>query len=210
LHVFKQNVKRRTRKGFTLIELLVVIAIVAILSIVVLLTLNPAELLRQARDSNRISDLSTMKSAISLYLADVSSASSTGDRNICYVDVSGAYGTTTTAGGCSAAFLASGTMTVTASTTMANARKVNGSGWIPINLTLISSGAPIGQLGTDPLDNTGVNFYLYRPSSTYLTFKFATKMESSKYGTAGMPGDVVTTDGGVSALYYEQGTDLSL
>src|SRR5271163_765603 len=60
------------RKGFTLIELLVVIAIIAILAVVVILTLNPAELLRQARDSNRESDFATLKSAIGLYSADVS------------------------------------------------------------------------------------------------------------------------------------------
>src|SRR6185437_16819322 len=60
------------RKGFTLIELLVVIAIIAILAVVVVLTLNPAELLRQARDSNRTSDFATLKSALGLYGADVS------------------------------------------------------------------------------------------------------------------------------------------
>ncbi|HEY4525527.1 MAG TPA: prepilin-type N-terminal cleavage/methylation domain-containing protein, partial [Candidatus Paceibacterota bacterium] len=48
------------RKSFTLIELLIVIAIVAILSTVVIITLNPAELLRQSRDSVRLSDLSLM------------------------------------------------------------------------------------------------------------------------------------------------------
>ncbi|MBI5221157.1 MAG: prepilin-type N-terminal cleavage/methylation domain-containing protein, partial [Candidatus Liptonbacteria bacterium] len=37
-------------KGFTLIELLVVIAIIAILAAVVILTLNPGQLLKQARD----------------------------------------------------------------------------------------------------------------------------------------------------------------
>ena len=45
------------RESFTLIELLVVLALVAILSVVVILTLNPAELIKQARDSNRLSDL---------------------------------------------------------------------------------------------------------------------------------------------------------
>ena len=65
--------KKSKKKGFTLIELLVVIAIIAILSVVVVLTLNPAEMLRRSRDSNRASDLSMIKTAISLYLADVSS-----------------------------------------------------------------------------------------------------------------------------------------
>ena len=68
----KKN-QRGTKKGFTLIELLVVIAIIAILSVVVVLTLNPAEMLRRSRDSNRASDLSIIKTAIGLYLADVSS-----------------------------------------------------------------------------------------------------------------------------------------
>ena len=74
---------KSTRSGFTLIELLVVIAIIAILSVVLILTLNPAELLRQARDSNRVSDLATLKSAISLYLADVSSPSIIGSNTHC-------------------------------------------------------------------------------------------------------------------------------
>ncbi len=80
---------KKIKKGFTLIELLVVIAIIAILSVVVILTLNPAELLRQSRDSNRISDLSVTKSAIAFYLASVSSGISIGSSTYCYVDASG-------------------------------------------------------------------------------------------------------------------------
>jgi prepilin-type N-terminal cleavage/methylation domain-containing protein len=45
------------RSGFTLIELLIVIAIIAILSVVVVLALNPAEMLRESRDNNRVSDM---------------------------------------------------------------------------------------------------------------------------------------------------------
>ncbi len=60
-------------KGFTLIELLIVIAILAILATAVVLVLNPAQILAQARDSQRISDLSSVKSAIALYLATTTS-----------------------------------------------------------------------------------------------------------------------------------------
>jgi len=57
-------------RGFTLIELLVVIAILAVLAVAVVVVLNPAELIKQARDTTRISDLAALNSAISLYLAD--------------------------------------------------------------------------------------------------------------------------------------------
>ena len=67
---------------------MVVIAIIAILSVVVILTLNPAELLRQSRDSNRISDLSVTKSAIAFYLASVTTPILRFDDfgSYCYVD----------------------------------------------------------------------------------------------------------------------------
>ena len=55
------------KKGFTLIELLIVIAILAVLSVAVVLVLNPAELLKQARDSTRISDMAAINSASYLY-----------------------------------------------------------------------------------------------------------------------------------------------
>ncbi len=58
-----------------MIELLVVIGILAILSIVVILVINPTELLKQARDSSRVSDLATINSALNLYVVDNSSGS---------------------------------------------------------------------------------------------------------------------------------------
>ncbi|MDD4931154.1 MAG: prepilin-type N-terminal cleavage/methylation domain-containing protein, partial [Candidatus Colwellbacteria bacterium] len=44
-------------KSFTLVELLIVIAILAVLAAAVVVVLNPAELLAQARDSQRSTDL---------------------------------------------------------------------------------------------------------------------------------------------------------
>ena len=60
----------KTKKGFTLLELLIVIGILSILSTTVVLVINPAQLLKKARDSQRISDLSTMKTAIAYYVTE--------------------------------------------------------------------------------------------------------------------------------------------
>ena len=198
-----KNNKRQ--KGFTLIELLVVIAIIAILAVVVVLTLNPAELLRQARDSNRISDFATIKSGLALYSEDVttSTALNGGTNNLF---VSGATTTAVTSSFNTAAtwgFLGS-EIAVKASTS----RLIDGTGWLPVNLNAISSGAPFGSYPVDPT-NLGSNFYIYAATSTSPgTWKVSTKMESSKYGFNGAS-DVVQYDGGNSTGTYEQGSNLT-
>lgn len=181
------------QKGFTLIELLVVIAIVAVLSVVVILTLNPAELLRQARDSSRVSDMSTLKSAVSLYLADVSTPS-IGSGILCY----SSNGNSTSSAGCGGRF------SIAVTTNSTTSRSVDGTGWMPINLSLISSGSPVGNLPVDPVNNT-TYYYAYAASSTSLTFEINVNMESSRYAQNGS-GDVESTDGGNSAAIYEVGT----
>jgi len=193
-------------KGFTLIELLVVIGIVAILSSVVILTLNPAELLKQSRDSNRISDMATLKSALSLYLADVTTvvlASSTrGGYTACYVtngnNITGPSNNSSTAAGCGV--FTAGTYV---STTIANLRGVNGTGWIPVDMTTISSGAPVGSLPVDP-SNTGPLFYAYRADPSFVFEIDVAGIESSKFTTGA--NDIRSTDGGNRLDIYEVGT----
>ncbi|MFA6994679.1 MAG: type II secretion system protein, partial [Candidatus Paceibacterota bacterium] len=51
-------------KSFTLIELLIVIGILAVLVAAIVITLNPAQLLAQARDSKRQQDLSALNQAL--------------------------------------------------------------------------------------------------------------------------------------------------
>ena len=58
------------QKGFTLIETLVVVAIIAILAGAVLIAINPAETMRKSRDSTRLSDMDTLRSAINMALAE--------------------------------------------------------------------------------------------------------------------------------------------
>ncbi len=202
-------------KGFTLIELLIVIGIIAILATVVILTLNPAELLRQARDSNRVSDLSNLQSAISFYLTDVSLPLGSnnlgmGDTAACYVSLNTATTTPLNVGRCGGRF-GSGTVTIAAINTVSSSsyRLVNGTGWIPINFGLISGGnAPISILPVDPVqpngttsDAWGGNFYAYRLStSSGISFEINAHLESSKFASSSI------NDGGNDPALLEVGT----
>ncbi len=195
----------KNSKGFTLIELLVVIAIIAVLAVAVILTLNPAELLKQARDSTRVSDMSTMKSAMSLYLADVATPT---QSSTCALSVAFSAGSITT---CGNRYTISNTLV---SSSQSGNFSINGTGWIPVDFTAISSGAPIGNLPRDPSNasTTAPLYYSYVGSSTSLVFELAAKMESSKYSKSG-GSDVESTDGGggpVSSTIFQVGTNLAL
>lgn len=187
------------KKGFTLIELLVVIAILAVLATAVILVLNPAQLLRQGRDSTRISDVAAMNSALALYMSDVATpnlgngigAASTTGTSTCQGKVSA---------GSPAGFAASSSIRVSTSSA------TDGTGWLPVNLGLISSGSPLPKLPVDPNLGDGTLYaYCYRASST-MYYEIDVKMESTKYGTGGSA-DVVSAakDGGNDDQWYEVG-----
>lgn len=196
------------KKGFTLIEVLITIAAIAVLSTVVILTLNPQELLRRARDSRRIYDLSTLKTAISIYIADTKNPSLVGffGYDACYLST--VSGTGTTAPKCGVFASAGATMNV--SVGQAFYRKIDSSGWIPVDFTQISTGAPFSQLPIDPLNNASY-YYAYAATLTNYGFEINAFMESAKYG-AGGNADVVSNskDGGDNDSVYEAGTNLTL
>lgn len=187
-------------RGFTLIELLVVIALIAVLSIVVLLYLNPVEFLKQARDSDRFADLSSLKNALTLYIHDQENNASLGVAGTCYQVSS--VGTTTA--NCQLYF-ATATAVATSTSLI-----LDGTGWLPVNFSKMTTGAPISQLAQDPLGTGGGTFfYSYIANAAKNTFKLSAKIESNLYGFGGSR-DAVTNDGGISTSTFEIGSDLSL
>ncbi len=181
------------KKGFTLLELLIVIGILAILATAVTLVLNPAELLRQARDGNRLNDLRALNNAIGLFITASSSlpgnifnctvgtAPYTGDIGTCATNVS----------------------TVT-----------SGAGWVGVNFSSMAGGSPLSRLPLDPLNNS-TNYYIYRSngitgSNDGTLFELNANMESVKYSEAG-GNDVEsnTKDGGDNNGVYEIGMILT-
>ncbi|MBI3671797.1 type II secretion system protein [Candidatus Azambacteria bacterium] len=190
---------KKSNKGFTLLELLVVISIIAILSVVVVFFIDPVEILKKSRDVQRISDLATMKTAISLYLQDNASNSLGGvtncsatspitdNTNKIYVS---AYDTVW-------AYTQKGTGTTTN----------DGTGWVPVNFSTVTSGAPVSNLPVDPV-NTKTNGLYYRYGClTNNRFELDTALESTAYTSTD---NRMVKDGGNSTTRYEVGTDLTV
>jgi prepilin-type N-terminal cleavage/methylation domain-containing protein len=214
-----------TKKGFTLIELLIVIGILAILATTVVLVLNPAQILAESRDTQRISDLGAVNSALGLYLATVANPTF-GSATLCGNGTDNAW----RASGAGAVIAAlpdannpfttgSGGAVVTSIPTT-GFRNVDGTGWVSANLNNISGGSPLGNLPSDPSANNAAavatlattgRFYAFQcgTGTGALQYEIDGNMESAKFGNGGSA-DVESTDGGNNANIYEIGTDPGL
>ena len=183
--------KKKKESGFTLLELIIVIGIIAILSVALVIVLNPAETLKKARDAQRISDLSTLKTAIGLYVTSTSPATLSLDNliaaantaTICTTNTAGTVGTTgpkirySTTGltpGLTGTLTAGSDSVYTTWTTpgtgivATSAGNVDGTGWIPINFTSLAGGSPISNLPVDPTNVLAAT----SPVSTDLAYRY--------------------------------------
>lgn len=216
-------------RGFTLLELLIVIAIIAILSVILVLVLNPAETLKKSRDAQRISDLSTVKTALGLILTSSSSPSlgtnclnggssatvyysaELADSSSCAVNI--------TEGADANGTFAAADFCKYPGTTGASA--IDGSGWIPVNFGWLTGGSPISNLPLDPVNTIST---VTTPTSTDMVYRYAcqstgsgakpglvfevdTILESAAYTS---DDDKRAKDGGDNPTYYEVGTNLKL
>ncbi|HVM76754.1 MAG TPA: prepilin-type N-terminal cleavage/methylation domain-containing protein [Candidatus Paceibacterota bacterium] len=194
--------KPHVKRAFTLIELLLVVAILAILSVVLILTLNPAELLRQGRDSSRLSDMDTIAHAVAISQTDALSLGHTGVVYVSVPDASLAPGATSTCANLGLTPLPSGWTYQCVSTQ--SLRKIDGTGWIPITLTKISiGGSPLSAWPIDPVNQTSTGeYYAYVTDGTH--YEVTANFESQKY----LPQEA-KSNGSIPFL-FEKGTILTL
>lgn len=164
--------KIESESSFTLIELVIVIGILTVVAAAAILVINPGEFLKRARDTTRMSDLGTINKAIGLYQA--SGGSNLGQTNTVYISISSSQSNCSDLGLPS---LPSGWSYACANSD--NYRKVNGSGWVPVNLTSISFGSPLNILPIDPINTvSSANYYTYVTGGSW---ELTTLFESDKY-----------------------------
>jgi prepilin-type N-terminal cleavage/methylation domain-containing protein len=196
---------RKISKGFTLVELLIVIAILAVLSTATVVVLNPAELLKQARDSQRISDIANLNSALSFYVSTSDSPTFTAGP---FSSTAG----TSDAGDC-------GFTNVTPPVEACTVRAIfltDGTGWVGVDLDSLTTGSPIARLPQDPTQdptNSTDYFYAYKGDNANKVWEIDGRLESTKYKGQ------MATDGGnrntcvtyvENTCFYETGTDPGL
>lgn len=223
---------RTHRKGFTLLELLIVITIIAILSVIIIIVLNPAETLKKSRDSQRISDLSTIKTALGIYITTTSTPAlswpSAGT-------VQGACKTGSGVGsytaGVSRIYYSVNTSTMLTQTAFdaspgpaANTSSqssgpsstlTDGSGWIPVNLDQLTGGSPLSNYPLDPI-NTILSYAA--PTNADLVYRYVCNASTTQFEVDGVLESTAYTvtdnkmskDGGNNANYLEMGTNLKL
>ena len=138
--------------GFTLIELIVVIAIISILASIVLIVINPAIIFANARNATRLSDISTIQSAVSRYIAESPiNALSRGLKDLSgYISLYAHATAASPQGNCP------GGLNGTGLTTVLNPYSLNSSSnnQYSILLTPLINGGYLNKVLLDPLTNT--------------------------------------------------------
>lgn len=210
--------------GFTLIELLLVISIIAILATALIVILNPGEALKRSRDSQRLSDLTTVKSSIALYIINSSTPILGGNSNgACKTGVGGGNYST----GDSIYYSLRADLDITDTSLDGQSADepsaiqsydpsaVDGTGWIPIDFSTMSGGSPISNLPIDPVNTISLLsvvtttdlVYRYACNATSLTFEINAQLESEQFTVTD---DLRRKDGGNNHSMYEVGSNLKI
>jgi prepilin-type N-terminal cleavage/methylation domain-containing protein len=183
-------------RSFTLVELLIVIAILAVLAAAVVIVLNPAELLAQARDSQRVTDLKSLNDSINIWIVD-NPSTSMGDEQKIYLSIPDTSPTCANLSGLPS--LPDG-WTYNC-VTSANSRNTDSTGWIPINFNNVFGGTTLPYLPIDPINTAASGeYYTYTPGGS---FELTALMEAEKHEAA-------IGDGGSFPGLYQLGSHIDL
>lgn len=189
-----------TSAAFTIVELLIVVVVLGILAALVMTAVNPAELTRQTRDSVRVADLKAIDRVIAL--SQVETATTVGSPNTIYISLPdsnancSSYALPTLPGGWTYACKPA-----------ASYRNIDGTGWIPINISSATSSSKMPLLPIDP-SNT-ISGRLYYSFISGAGWELNATMEALN-NVVGGNYDKESTDGGDDPTKLEIGNNLAL
>lgn len=189
-------------RGFTLIELLIVVGITVVLATVVVMTLNPVEILKQSRDAKRLSEIESIDGAIEFSFSQNLSLN-IGAPNIIYISLPD---TDPTCGGYPDLPRLDTVSWSYRCASPENYRNIDSTGWLPINFASLPT-SPFTSLPVDPVndDSRGL-YYAYVTGGSW---ELNVQLESLKYNFGGAA-DVDSNDGGDTIVLYETGNNLRL
>ncbi|MFA6492849.1 MAG: hypothetical protein WCV58_01780 [Patescibacteria group bacterium] len=164
------------RGGFSFIQILIILALIAMLGGAIIYILKPSKVLEKSRDAKRFADIKELSMAVNQYLADKHD----------FQGLVGPYSSIDTG------FFDDATR-----------EKIDSKGWIPLDFTIISTGASFNSLPIDPLNNSTYNYRL-GVSVNNKTYEFNCVFERPENITKH------STDGGNDPNVYELGTDLTI
>lgn len=162
------------QKGFTLIELLIVLALIAILAGIIIVVIKPAEIFKKGRDAKRTGDLRNVSAAIDNYNLEASQ----NPGNFSWPSNTNLYLSVATTVVPPAWPATTSPLTTVTGT---NSTAVNGTGWLPLNLSAISSNN-LSVLPLDPVNSviSGVGyFYSFVAGSEMGNYELAAKLEAT-------------------------------
>ncbi|MDD5431287.1 MAG: prepilin-type N-terminal cleavage/methylation domain-containing protein [Candidatus Pacebacteria bacterium] len=196
---FKSNIGQ---SSFTLVELLIVMGIVSVLAAVVVIVINPIQIMAESRDSQRLAELNTINSAL-IYYQSVNGTGYGTATNV-YISLPDLDGDTQ----CIDDYptlpdLAAG-YSYFCNSSLANLRNLNGTGWIPVNFSskMSNIGSFFSSLPVDPKNTAaGSFFYSYIPGGSWA---LSAEIESTKYLSD------ASGDNGQDATRFEIGSDINL
>ncbi len=191
--------EKQVRGGFTLIELLITIGILTVLAAVTIIIINPAQLIKQSRDTNRMAEINSINQALLIYQAF--GATSFGAQNTIYLSLPDSD---SQCGSYYGQLPAITSPWVYKCAPLTAYRNTNGTGWIPVDFTSIQSqaGSLFATLPIDPINTAADNLYY-----TYISGSWALSaaMESEKYIASN-----AANDGGQISTRFEMGNELAL
>jgi hypothetical protein len=181
-------------------ELLTTVGIIIVLSAATVIILNPVSFIQESKDARRISDLNNLKIAVEKYKYSGLGNLSLGSVNTLYISIPDS---STTCANLGLPAISGWSYKCAPTSTFKN---VDGTGWIPIDFTRITSVGPF--ISDLPIDETNAvstsNFYAYAVDSNG-GYILTALLESEKKIK-----EVASGDGGGDPVRFEAGMNLFL